>query len=138
MPARDIYHDHVKTALVKDGWTITNDPLKLSFGRKNIYVDLGAERLIAAAKGEQKIAVEIKSFIGKSEIEDIENALGKYVLYLSILPEIEPERILYRAITHETFEGIFKEPFGEFIMNKLNLNMIIFDDKEEVIVRWIP
>jgi len=61
MPARDIYHDHVKAALVKDGWTITDDPLKLSFGRKNIYVDLGAERLIAAAKGGQKIAVEIKS-----------------------------------------------------------------------------
>jgi hypothetical protein len=138
MAAKDIYHDAVKTALIKDGWTITDDPLKLSFGRKNIYVDLGAERLIAAAKGEQKIAVEIKSFIGKSEIEDIENALGQYVLYLNILPEIEPQRKLYLAVTHETFESIFREPFGELIMNKLNLNMIIFDEEKEAIVKWIP
>jgi len=29
MPAKDIYHERVKKALEKDGWTITNDPFKL-------------------------------------------------------------------------------------------------------------
>ena len=29
MAAKDIYHEHVKNALEKDGWTITDDPLKL-------------------------------------------------------------------------------------------------------------
>lgn len=29
MPVRDRYHDHVKHALIKDGWTITHDPLRL-------------------------------------------------------------------------------------------------------------
>jgi XisH protein len=24
--ARDIYHEHVKEALIKDGWTVTHDP----------------------------------------------------------------------------------------------------------------
>jgi hypothetical protein len=138
MPAKDIYHEAVKAALINDGWTITHDPLGLTFGRKNLYVDLGAERLIAAAKGEQKIAVEVKSFIGKSEVEDIENALGKYVFYLSILPEIEPDRKLFLAVTHETYEGIFNEPLGEFIMRKFNLNIIVFDETKEVIVKWIP
>jgi hypothetical protein len=42
MPARDIYHNQVKNALIKDGWTITHDPLKLEIGSKDLFVDLGA------------------------------------------------------------------------------------------------
>jgi hypothetical protein len=77
MPARDIYHDAVKNALIKDGWTITDDPLHLRWGLKDLYVDLGAEKLFAAEKEGRKIAVEVKSFIGASEIYDLENALGQ-------------------------------------------------------------
>ena len=47
MPARDTYHMTVRNALVKDGWTITHDPFRLSWGGKDMYVDLGAERLLA-------------------------------------------------------------------------------------------
>ena len=36
-----------------------------------MYVDLAAEELVAAEKEGRKIAVEIKSFIGASEIEDL-------------------------------------------------------------------
>ena len=65
MPARDIYHETVKNALVKDGWTITHDPLRLRLRRgKNLFVDLGAERLLAAERGTEKIAVEIKTSRG--------------------------------------------------------------------------
>ncbi len=31
--AKDIYHEHVKAALIKDGWTITDDPLVLRKGK---------------------------------------------------------------------------------------------------------
>ena len=48
--AKDIYHDTVKTALIKDGWTVTDDPLRLKFGGRSVYVDLGAEKLFAAEK----------------------------------------------------------------------------------------
>jgi hypothetical protein len=85
MPAKDIYHDAVKNALIKDGWTITDDPLILSIGKKDLFADLGAEKLIAAEKSYQKIAVEIKSFIGKSRVDDLEKALGQYILYREIL-----------------------------------------------------
>lgn len=74
MPARDIYHDNVKNALTKDGWVITHDPLRLEWGGKDLFIDLGAEQLIAAQKAERKIAVEIKSFVGKSDIDDLEKA----------------------------------------------------------------
>lgn len=62
MPAKDVYHDVVRTALEKDSWVITDDPFRLKIGSKDLYVDLGAEKLLAAQKGETKIAVEVKSF----------------------------------------------------------------------------
>jgi hypothetical protein len=36
MPARDRYHDQVKNALTKDGWTITDDPLHVRWGKKDM------------------------------------------------------------------------------------------------------
>lgn len=67
MPARDIFHDAVRTALEKDGWVITADPLILVVGIRSVFVDLGAEKLIAAERGTEKIAVEIKSFLAPGE-----------------------------------------------------------------------
>ncbi|NEQ24703.1 MAG: hypothetical protein F6K28_37470 [Microcoleus sp. SIO2G3] len=83
MPARDLYHVNFKNALMRDGWTITHDPLILKLGKKDLYVDLGAMQLLAAKKAERKIAVEIKSFTGRSDVDDLEKALGQYVLYSS-------------------------------------------------------
>jgi hypothetical protein len=85
MPAKDIYHNTVKNALTKDGWTITHDPLRLPWGPKDLYVDLGAEHLLGAVQGERKIAVEIKSFVGPSLVTDLEHALGQYILYHDIM-----------------------------------------------------
>lgn len=70
MPALDTYHEAVKSALIKDGWTITHDPLRLAVGPRGVYIDLGAERLLAAERGTEMIAVEVKSFVGPSEIHD--------------------------------------------------------------------
>ena len=81
MPTRDIYHDAVRNALLKDGWQITHDPLVLKWGWKDLFIDLGAERLLAAEKDQQKIAVEIKSFTGPSDMADLERALGQYIVY---------------------------------------------------------
>lgn len=91
MPAKDIYYDCVKNALIKEGWTITHDPLKLEIGKKDLSVDLGASQLIGASKAESKIAVEIKSFLGKSDVDDLEKALGQYILYFDILEDFEPD-----------------------------------------------
>jgi len=85
VPARDRFHYHVRNALVQDGWTITDDPLRLQWGVKDMFVDLGAERLLAAEKGQRKIAVEVKSFLGLSEMEDLEQAIGQYIVYHDVL-----------------------------------------------------
>ena len=85
MAAKDLYHDHVRKALETDGWTIMHDPLSVKWLGRSLQIDLGAERIIAAEKGNERIAVEVKSFIGDSPIEDLRDALGQFVIYRSAL-----------------------------------------------------
>lgn len=138
MPVRDIYHNQVKNALIKDGWTITNDPLRLKWGSKDMYVDLGAEKLLIAEKNQQKIAVEIKTFTSVSEINALENALGQYLLYRSVIRKTATERKLYLAIPTIVYTDIFAEPLGELLLEDYQLNLLIFDINLEEIVQWIP
>lgn len=112
MPARDLYHNVARNALIKDGWTITHDPYVLKWGTKDLYVDLGAEQLLAAEKPGQKIAVEIKSFISPSDMEDLKEALGQFILYHDLLALTEPDRTLYLAIRETVFIDLFEEPIG--------------------------
>ena len=138
MPAKDLYHDTVRRALIQDGWTITHDPLRLKWGAKDMYVDLGAERLVAAEKTGQKIAVEIKSFSGLSEMADLEKAVGQYAVYYAVMAQTEPERRLYLAVDQEAFVDIFDEPLGQLLIETYQLQMIVFDQRREVILRWMP
>ncbi|MEG3958386.1 element excision factor XisH family protein [Microcoleus sp. herbarium2] len=137
MPAKDIYHNNVRTALEKDGWTITNDPLPLKIGKRTLNVDLGAEKLFAAEKEGRKIAVEVKSFVSASPVNDLEEAVGQYIVYEDILDRLEPERIIYLAIRAEVYAQIFSEPIGQLLLEKNRFKLIVFDSLKETIVRWI-
>ena len=138
MPARDFYHDVVKSALIADGWTITHDPLMLKVGKKDLFVDLGAEQLLAADKEGRKIAVEVKSFPGSSEVKDLEFALGQFTLYHDILEESEPDRCLYLAISNEVYADLFTEPIGQVLLRRNRLRLIVFKPDQGVIIQWIP
>jgi XisH protein len=98
MPALDRHHVAVRNALIKDGWTVTADPLTLRVGVDRVHIDLAAERMLIAERGARKIAVEIKTFSGASKIADLEEALGQYVLYRMVLRRAEPDRDLYLAV----------------------------------------
>ena len=137
MPAKDFYHDPVKNALVKDGWTITNDPLRLKWGVRELFVDLGLTKLIAAQKAEQKIAVEIKGFTNPSMIADLEQALGQYLIYRAVLEEVQPDCLLYLAVRKTTYQAIFSEPIGQLVINKYRVNLLIFESQKEEIVQGI-
>lgn len=138
MPAKDIYHDTVKRALQNDGWTITHDPFPLQIGKKRLSADLGAERLISAEKGIQRIVVEVKSFVGQSDVKDLEQALGQYVLYQQILSEMGVERTLYLAVSRPTFNSVFTIELGQVLLKNQIVKLIVFDNESEVILQWIP
>ncbi|WP_287255094.1 element excision factor XisH family protein [Moorena sp. SIO4E2] len=102
MPAKDIYHHAVRFALVKDGWKILTEDYTLEYGGDRLYVDIAAEKSIAAEKQGRKILVEVKSFLGRSFVNDLEQAVGQYIVYRDILVEKELDFKLYLAITKGT------------------------------------
>lgn len=132
------YHDAVRNALVKDNWDITHDPLKLPWGRRDLFVDLGARKVLAAEKEGRKIAVEIKSFRGASLVHDLERAIGQFVLYRSLLAREEPDRMLYLAIPEPILKDIYAEQLADVLLEDELARIFAFDAKEEVITRWIP
>lgn len=137
MPAKDIYHDIVKAALIKDHWQITDDPLTLRIGSRSAMVNLGAAKLIAAEKNQRKIAVEIKSFLGRSPLHDLENALGQYLLYSRILQRKQPDREIYLAIDTNAYRTIFSEEIGALLIENNDLKLLVFDVKNQEIIKWI-
>lgn len=123
---------------MKDGWTITHDPYTLPSGRRNLYVDLGAERLIAAERRGETIAVEIKSFLRDSEVADLEDALGQFVLYRSALRRQDPSRRLLLAVPQEAFESVWSDDVGRDVIEDEKVALLVFDPNAEVIDRWVP
>ena len=106
MSARNVHHDALVEALIADGWTITHDPFRMSYGNRNVYVDVGAEKAIGAQKGDRRIAVEVQSFLGASDVYNLESAIGQYIFYRTLLAESEPDRALFMAIRPVVADGI--------------------------------
>ncbi|MCB0836576.1 MAG: XisH family protein [Bacteroidetes bacterium] len=137
MSAKDIYHDHVREALKNDGWTITDDPYSFSVGKVDFRIDLGAEKLLAAEKGNHKIAVEIKSFIKASPVQDMHEAVGKYEIYSLALDFNEPERELYLAIPKRAYDSFFQRPFIQALIKHKKIKLIVYRLDKTEISTWI-
>lgn len=136
MSAKDKVHQHVVNALKKDGWTITHDPLKVPWKRRKVLIDLGAERLLAAQKDAAQIAVEIKSFIGANDLDDLYRAIGQFILYRKALKTIASTRILFLAIEQKIFREMFDDADGESLRAEESINLLVFDQQTEEIVLW--
>ncbi len=122
----------------KDGWKITHDPFPLEIGEKTLSADLGAERLVSAEKGSRKIVVEVKSFVGRSDVRDLQRAAGQYIMYLRILRKAGTDRHLYLAVRERTYETVFCVELGQLFLTDSLIRLIVFDDEKEVISKWIP
>lgn len=137
MPAYDTFHGAVKSGLIKDGWTITHDPYPLQYGGKDLYVDLGAEKVIAAERDQQQIAVEIKSFLGASVIAEYHGALGQFLNYRMALAARDPRRTLFLAVPRDTYDEFFTLPFTMESVQCYRVHLIVFDPQTEELIRWI-
>ena len=137
MPAKDIIHEAVKNALIKDGWTITHDPFTLKIGDDNLFADLAAEKWIVAERREKKIVVEIKSFLGPSLFEDLKVAIGQYIIYQTLLPEVRPEYKLYLAVNDVTYINDFQRQSVALILMKNKVALLVVDVESEDVMEWI-
>jgi len=126
----------VREALEKEDWKITHDPFYLAVGGVELYIDLGAEPLIAAEKDEEKIAIEIKSFLSPSTISEFHTAVGQFLNYRRALFKTEPERRLYLAVPVEIYTTFFALPFIREGVEEYQLHLLVYDAEEQVITQW--
>jgi hypothetical protein len=137
MPAKDKFHELVKTALENQGWTITDDPYHIDLGFVDFYIDLGAEQLLAATKDNEKIAVEIKTFLAPSTISEFHTAVGQFINYRIALEFDDPERILYLAIPLGIHKKFFKYSFIQTVIERNQIPLLVYDTEKEEISQWI-
>jgi XisH protein len=135
--AKDIFHEIVKEALIKEGWLVTDDPLTLlSRAEGGIATDLGAEKIIVAEKGLTKIAVEVKSFLNPSVIHDFLRASGQYNGYNIVIKRKQLNRILYLAMPVFAYEKLISYDFVQAIIENVTIKFILFDEHEKIIISW--
>ncbi|WP_341733608.1 XisH family protein [Microcoleus sp. EPA2] len=136
MAAKDLFHDAVKQALLKEEWIVTADPLILKIDKVKLEIDLAAEKVFAAQKAGRKIAVEIKSFLHPSAITDFHLALGQFLNYRLGLQMIEPDRTLYLAVPIDIYQSFFQEKFTQEAVRQYQVKLIAYDPVQEVIIEW--
>jgi hypothetical protein len=135
--ARDKFHQAVKNALLKDQWQITHDPLSIQIGNTELFVDLGADRIIAAEKEQEKIAVEIKSFVSPSLIYEFHAAMGQFLNYRLALQEKQSDRMLFLAVPNDVNDTFFSTRLVQLAVKTYQLKLLIYEAEMEEIIKWI-
>jgi len=138
MPAKDVYHEAVKNALIKDGWTITADPYPLEYEDVELYPDLAVEKVISEEQKQRKIIIEIKSFISSSLMKDFELALGQYILYRDLIQLSQDEyQEIYLAIKDEIYDTFFQRKSIKAVVKLNQVALLVINTDKEEIVQWI-
>jgi hypothetical protein len=136
MPARDAIHDSVRTALIKDGWEITEDPCVISFDDMVVFADMAAEFTLAIERGGEKAVIEAKSFSGDSDMHQFETALGQYLVYRIFLSHTKPDRNVYLAVGATVFQEFFMRPAIQLVCRECQVAIIVIDLNTEEIQSW--
>ena len=136
--AKDLYHEALRIALEKDGWTITHDPLPIKDKSRNIDydIDLGAEKLLVAEKGIEKITIENKSFLKASLTNEFHGIFGQYLSYFEALQLLEYDYTLYLAVPKFAHERLQDYPFLRHLIEKYQIKTVIYDENLQNIIAW--
>ncbi|BAQ59715.1 fdxN element excision controlling factor protein [Geminocystis sp. NIES-3708] len=121
---------------MKDGWTITADPYFIIYKKLRLVADLGAERSLSAQKGNDKIVIEVKSFLNSSFIYDLEMAVGQYIIYRNFLKKTAPDHQIYLALSQLVYQANFDETI-DIVVKENQIKLIIVETEKEVITKWI-
>ncbi len=113
------------------------DSYTLEYEDDNLYADLLAEKTLLAEQQNRRIVVEIKSFINPSPMKDFQNALGQYFLYRDFLELSHKDYELYLAVKTSVFNTFFQRKSIQAVIQRHQMNFIVFNDKNEEIISWI-
>lgn len=95
-------------------------------------MDLATGRVaVAAEKDGRRIAVAIRNFLSPSSIRDLPEAVGQFEIYRAVLAEMDPDRHLYRPVPRRVWTGLLAESFGQLIIDRLTLRLLVFEEQQE-------
>lgn len=134
MPAKDGYHDTVKRALIKGGWAIEAEQVKLRIGNRRLWVDIQASH----PDEDRIILIEVKGFENAaSPVEALESAIGQYVVYQATLVARGLDIPFYLAVPDTAYFGIFEEALGQAVRQVVNVKLIVFEPLGEEVLTWV-
>lgn len=138
MPRKDANHDIVKTALMKDGWQITDDPFLIGFRGTLLFADLGAEKVTGFRHRRNKITIEVKVMDEPGRFAKFECAIGQYIVYRRLMMSLQLQRDLYLAVSQNVFINFFqKKPAVMEVVTGEQIHLLIFDPHQKEIIQWI-
>jgi hypothetical protein len=129
MPQEDRYHELVRRALAKQGWVTIAEQKRIDAEGFYFFVDL-------VVRNDETIAVEVKSFISGSNINDFKEALGQYLLYRAAFEDLAIRQQLFLAIPHAIYVSFFQIPVIRRLVVENRVHCITFDVMQEELVEW--
>ncbi|MGB3512956.1 MAG: element excision factor XisH family protein [Microcoleaceae cyanobacterium] len=116
---------------------MTNYPLFIKLTKQfKINIDLEAEKFILAEKATQKIALEIKSFVGRSVVSEFHLAVGQFLNYRVALEKLASERVLYLAVPTDIYQDFFSDSFVQAVLERYQIKLLVFHIQKEEITLW--
>jgi len=137
MARRDVIHDAVKEALIKDGWRITADPYRIVYKDATLEADMRADKLIAATRENHSIIIEVKSFLQRSFIHEFLAACGQYQADSFLLQEKGQTEAVYMAVSDVVYRNEFRSDAVQVLVRRFGLRLLIVDTESEAIVQWV-
>jgi hypothetical protein len=88
-------------------------------------------------RGTQRILVEVKSFLGRSFVADLQAAIGQYEMYQAVIDTQKLDFRLYMALASTVYEERFQSPLAQLMIQRGQVNLMVFDPNQEVVTQWI-
>ncbi|HLA44256.1 MAG TPA: element excision factor XisH family protein [Aggregatilineales bacterium] len=135
MPAVDNCEPQVVRAMEKDGWQVVRRHylIRLGKGRGAVYADLRLQKDEA-----QILIVEVKSFERRgSQMDDLYQAIGQYMVYQKALALAGQREPLYLALPETAFRRLRVHDAIQATIQDAKIKLILVDISREEVVEWV-
>ena len=70
-------------------------------------------------------------------MRDLQEAVGQFVVYRALLSRAEPDRLLFLGVPTRVYDSVLSEPLGQLVAADVRLRILVFDEQQQKVVRWI-
>jgi XisH protein len=136
MPRLDQCHEQVVRALEKEGWTVAKKQFKLYAEGRQIFIDIRASRGANGAH-QQVLLVEVKCFADRDNTtQELYTALGQYIIYRTVLAELNSQTPLYLAVPENVLADILDSITTRAVKDN-QIKLVVVNLETETIVKWM-